>query len=266
MSIAKEKPGAMSRSRTLPRILHGEDEPIFDVLPESVLANLKSPASENAVLWNVLYPLAQPAIPLEQLLRVPYLWGTVYQEEDNLVPYFWGTGIHGERLQGLDAELVAMDGPGPKTEVDLFLAGERNLIVVEAKNRSGPGQCSRWLHGRCPAFHTPDDPACTYWVTSPGFKDLFRFLKPDAEEEIEEMPSCARHYQLARTLLLAHRLGDRLGLVPAVWMFVPRSRWRSLSRRWRAFTDNVIDAALWRRMRVISWEALQLLAGDGSPF
>lgn len=255
----------MRRSRALPRILHGEDEPIFDALPDSVLANLKMPASENAVLWNVLYPLSQPAIPLEKLLQVPYLWGTVNPSEDSLVPYFWGIGIQGQRMQGLDEELAVMDGPGPKTEVDLFLLGKRNLILVEGKNRSGPGQCSRWLHERCPAFHTPEDPACIYWSESPAFEDLFRFSQPDPDDRVEEMPSCARHYQLARTLLLAHRLGDRMGLKPSVWMFVPQRRWRSLSRGWRTFTDNVMDAALWRRMRVISWEALQSLAGEAPP-
>ena len=47
----------------LPRqVISGEDELIFSVLPESVLTNFLNPSSENALLWNVIYRLAQPTI------------------------------------------------------------------------------------------------------------------------------------------------------------------------------------------------------------
>jgi len=248
----------MNRHR-LPRILHGEDEAIFDVLPDSVLANFGSSASENAVLWNVVYQLAQPTISFRDLLALPYLWGTASRGEDDLAPYYWGFDVRGVRLTRLDDELLTMDGPGPKTEVDLFLVGAQNLILLEVKNQSAPGQCSRWLGNRCPEVHAPGGPECLYWDRSPGFQDLLTFSKPALGDDVKGLPPCARHYQLARTLLLAHRMGQRLDLQPSVWMVVPRRRWRSLARSWRAFADGVTDSDLWRRLRVLSWEALQSL-------
>jgi len=75
-------------------------EPVFGVLPETVLDNLRRPASENALLWNLIYPLARPSLSLARLLGLPPMWGTpaLEREEDALQPFFWGHALSGERL------------------------------------------------------------------------------------------------------------------------------------------------------------------------
>jgi hypothetical protein len=241
------------------RILLGTDEPIFSVLPESVLANLRHPASENALLWNLTYPLAQPYLQLKDLLQLRPLWGTNILHEtsrDELTPYFWGFSVSGERLLLLDEVLKEIEGPGPQTEVDLFLVGSRNLILIEAKHLSNLGRCSRYTRRRCPEIHLTSDEheaACSYWEgTTSNFSlhlDLGSRPAPG-----ETSPSCSRHYQLARTLLLGQSLGTRLGLSFHLWMIVPKVRWKSLERAWLDFSDRVRDHDLWRRMRVLAWE------------
>jgi len=248
-------------NRTLPRIMHGEDEPIFQLLPETVLANLRQPASENALLWNILYPLARPTLSLGMLLDCAFLWGTAQTREDELTPYFWGFDIEGSRLEELDEVLALAEGPGPKTEVDLFLRGKKNLILVEAKNRSGLGQCARYRSKRCPEVD-PSYGTCIYWTESPGLQDVLRFEKPLPADE--GVPACSRHYQLARTLLLGERLARRWGLDLHVWLFLPAARWRTLLPAWHDLTDHVRESGLWRNMRVIAWEELQALSARRS--
>ncbi|MEE8121880.1 MAG: hypothetical protein V3T55_10145, partial [Anaerolineales bacterium] len=54
--------------RWLPKqVISGENERIFSVLPENVLTNFLKPTSENALLWNVIYLLAQPTVSLIDL-------------------------------------------------------------------------------------------------------------------------------------------------------------------------------------------------------
>jgi hypothetical protein len=241
------------------RILLGTDEPIFSVLPESVLANLRQPASENALLWNLVYPLAQPSISLTDLLRLHPLWGTSILHEtsqDVLTPYFWGFSISGERLPLLDEALMEIDGPGPQTEVDLFLAGSRNLILIEAKHLSNLGRCSRYTRHRCPEIHLRSDEhpvVCSYWEGTASNFSLHLDFEPRPTSG-ETSPPCYRHYQLARTLLLGQILGSRLGLSFHLWLIIPKGRWKGLKRAWLDFTDRVRDHDLWRRMRVLAWE------------
>src|SRR3990170_2940375 len=128
------------------QILAGAGEPIFHVLPAGVLANMALPGSENALLWNLVYPLAQPTVQLVDLLGVRPLWGTTLSVEefaDELKPYFWGYSSEGERLRGLDSVLERVDGRGPRTEVDLYLRGVNHLVMAEAKHMAAPGRCSR---------------------------------------------------------------------------------------------------------------------------
>jgi hypothetical protein len=108
-----------------------------------VLDNLRRPASENALVWNLLYPLAKPDISFASLLALRPLWGTptLESEDDRLEPYFWGYGISGRVLQDLERAVQRVNGPGPRTEVDVLLVGKSNLVLVEAKNRSGLGRC-----------------------------------------------------------------------------------------------------------------------------
>jgi hypothetical protein len=77
----------------------------------------------------------------------------------------------------------------------------------------------------------------------------------------EERPPCSVHYQLARTLLLARRLGERLGRVPHLWLITPASRWGRVEPAWIDFADRVRDPEMWRRLRVIAWESVRDLAG-----
>jgi hypothetical protein len=191
------------------------------------------------------------------------LWGTSHAafKDEILRPYFWGYGVDGERLPGLDDALRVVDGPGPKTEVDLFLMGPTQLILVEAKHTSGLGRCSRYGAGRCPEVRpdgAPDEAACRYWT-----EDHARF---DADLEMVRptvataQPACNRHYQLARTFRLGRELSRGNGRAPSIWMFAPRTAWRRrLQRDWTDFADVVKDEAVWRRMRVIAWEDVRSL-------
>jgi hypothetical protein len=252
--------------RWLPRqVISGEDERIFSVLPESVLTNFLNPTSENALLWNVIYLLAQPTTSLTDLLKIRPLWGNPIEEnknDDALTPYYWGYGVDGTRLLKLDDVLLVIEGSGPKTEVDLFLLGERNLILVESKRRSGFGRCSRFTKRRCPEMPLSlgdDRSPCRYWhVEKSRFAShLTMDLHPNPDNE---SPACNRHYQLARTLSIGHELADLLGRELLLWVFTPRSHWSKLEKDWLDFTERVKDDSLWRRLRVIAWEDIQVMA------
>ncbi|MGD2254092.1 MAG: hypothetical protein PVF70_14375 [Anaerolineales bacterium] len=242
------------------RLLVGQEERIFDVLPQSVLANLYHAASENALLWNLIYPLAQPTLSLAALLSLRPLWGTaaLQADEDDLRPYYWGYSVDGERLPGLDQALDSVDGPGPRTEVDLFLVGETNLVLVEAKHMSGPGRCSRYGSGRCPEVHVEEvgaQESCRYWeLPSSRFDRLLEL--GERPQPDDTAPPCNRHYQLARTLTLGATLAAEHGLDLHLWMITPRSRWASLQKSWLDFAERVREDSVWRRMRVLSWETI----------
>jgi hypothetical protein len=243
------------------RILEGIEEPIFDALPQRVLDNLRHPASENALVWNLLYPLAKPHMSMEALLTLRPLWGTpsLEIEDDSLRPYFWGYGISGQLLPGLEKALQRINGPGPSTEVDVFLEGERNLVLVEAKNRGGMGRCSRYQKGRCPEVRQDDETgteSCRYWE-SPGAlfsENLEIGPRPVPDSPI---PACSVHYQLARTLLVGRALTTQNSKRLHLWMIIPRRRWGSLQRTWKDFSDRILDDGLWRRLRVLAWEDVQ---------
>lgn len=258
----------MRRKRKRPvskRILSGTDEPIFSVLPANIQANFTNESSENALLWNLIYPLAQPDIAMDSLLELRPLWGTHTRnggETDDLKPYFWGYAIEGERLAELDPVLLALDGVGPRTEVDLFLVGQRNLILVEAKNQSGLGRCSRYAQGRCPEIHVHQDSeerSCQYWEVSNARFDLELHFGPRPEEG-QGPPACYRHYQLARTLLVGKTLAARMGLLFHLWLILPQEKWPSIEPTWLDFVDRVRLDALWRRMRVLRWEDIRNLS------
>ncbi len=235
------------------------------MLPETVLANLHSPQSENALVWNLIYPLAEPTISFKQLMRIRPLWGVVMQPDldDALRPYFWGFDVQGERLPGLDDVLTVVNGQGPQTEVDLFLVGKTTLIVVEAKHLSALGRCSRYSSGRCPEIHFDTsglEAECRYW----SLADATFSVELDFGERPEpegDSPPCDRHYQLARTLLVGRRLSQVLGKELHLWMMIPRTHWRSLERTWLDFTERIRDDGLWRRMRVLAWEDVDRLGG-----
>jgi hypothetical protein len=253
----------MARRPVSPRILVGSDEPFFSRLPATIADNLRRPGSESALLWNLIYPLAQPAISLRRLLHAPVLWGvpTLELEEDQLQPYFWGRGINGRPLPGLDGALQAVDGAGPQTEIDLLLVGQRHLIAVEAKHLADFGICRRYQHERCPEIHADVQDAfrpCRYWEPGAGY---FSARLDVGERPVPgtAQPPCWRHYQLARTLLAGSELAGRLDRHLSLWAFVPRRRWPALQSDWLDFVDRLIDADLWRRARVISWEAINAL-------
>ncbi len=249
-----------SRGHIPKRILEGIEEPIFDALPQRVLDNLRRPASENALVWNLLYPLAKPRISLSSLLALRPLWGTSLEaDDDSLEPYFWGYGIPGHVLQDLEEALQRVNGPGPRTEVDVLLVGETNLVLVEAKNRSGLGRCSRYQAGRCPEMHQADaagiDP-CRYWDSPEAlFSEMLDFGPRPAPDG--PTPACSQHYQLARTLLVGRALSEKRDAKLHMWMIVPRRRGGSLQRAWVDFCDRLLDDELWRRMRVLAWEDVQ---------
>lgn len=244
------------------RVLVGREEPIFDTLPGTILANLHRATSESALVWNLIYPLARDGISLSELLSLRPLWGppSNHHAQDQLVPYFWGYGIGGERLPGLDETLRHIDGRGPKTEVDLFLVGEKNLVVAEAKHTGGLGRCSRYSRRSCPEVHgaQSDGETCRYWE-SPGLS-FHRFLNFGPRPVSEEPPPlCYRHYQLARTLLVGRELASRHGLELHLWLLIPQLQWRVVERAWLDFMDRVEDDKLWRNSRVLSWRAIQKL-------
>lgn len=248
------------------RILHGEDEAIFTKLPATVLANLRHPRSENALVWNLLYPRFWPSISMTKLLDLRPLWGTarLQASEDTLVPYFWGFRPDGERLEGLDAVLDSVDGSGPQTEVDLFLRGASHLVGVEAKRSSGFGRCHRFAAGRCPEVHRQvgGEAGCRYWelAVSRFDADLLLGERPTAAQPL---PPCHRHYQLARTLRVGRELARRQGLVFHLWLLTPHRHWtRQLKSDWVDLTERVRDDGLWRRLRVLSWEAIEEMPAE----
>jgi hypothetical protein len=245
------------------KILFGENEPIFSHLPINVLSNLRHRGSENAVLWNMIYPLAQPTISLKSLITLPPLWGTVHidLEDDPLEPYFWGYSIEGKRLPGLDDVLRCIDGSGPRTEVDLFLIGKNNLLLVEAKHLGALGTCSRYSNQRCPELH-PDEmqnvKPCRYW--EPGDQEFQQLLDfGDRPNSGDTSLPCNRHYQLARTILVGNALAKLCERDFSMWMLVTKRKWRSTERTWLDFVGRIRDDVFWRRMRVIAWEELQKL-------
>lgn len=252
-----------SVSRLKSKILFGENEPIFSKLPNNVLANLRHPRSENALLWNLIYPLAQPAISMSQLLRISPQWGTPMIElaEDSLVPYFWGYHILGERLPGLDTVLERIDGAGPKTEIDLFLLGENNLVVIEAKHLSGLGHCSRFSTHRCPEIHQDaisEVEPCRYWERGEQeFAQLLDF--GDRPIAGGSSPPCNQHYQLARSLVIGDVLAKEYHVEFSLWMMVSKTKWRSIEKNWLDFAMRIKGEELWRRMRVIAWEDIDQL-------
>ena len=129
--------------------------------------DMKRSSSESALVWNSIYPRAQPTLSLADLLQLRPLWGSSLEPiSDDLVPFYWGYDQIGKRLPRLDGILETIDGPGPKTEVDLFLLGEHELVVVEAKHMSGLGRCGRYGSKRCPEIHLePSAAGCQYWTS-----------------------------------------------------------------------------------------------------
>jgi hypothetical protein len=245
------------------RLHLGEEEPIFRSLPADVLGNLRHPGSENALLWNLLYPLAQPTILLSQLLSVTPIWGTaaLREQDDELLPYFWGVSAAGTQLVGLKETLQAVDGPTGQTEVDLILLGRQHLIVAEVKNRAALGHCVRYSSGRCPevgALKEAGQLPCRYWEAGESeFAAELEFgPRPCAAEE---SPPCAGHYQLARTLLVGRALARRLHRHLHLWFILPRANWREYELAWLDFAGRVRQGDLWRRMRVLAWEDLARL-------
>lgn len=246
------------------RVWAGSGENIFSVLPQTIRANFYSPRSENALLWNLIYPRAQPSLSLRALLAFTPLWGTAdlrIEYDEILFPYYWGYHLDGTRLAGLDEVLSTIDGSGPQTEVDLFLLGERTLISIESKHTSSFGRCSRFTAGRCPEIHESDqntNESCRYWEPGPTqFSELLQ-LGPPPTSESDEVP-CNLHYQLARTHLVGTTLARRLGRQHALWIFLPHKRWRALEPSWLDFVDRVSDDQAWRWMRAIAWEQIGAL-------
>jgi hypothetical protein len=246
-------------------ILAGEREGVFSRLPESVIANLRRPHSENARLWNTFYPRPGSRLGLASLLSIRSLWGTSAAAplDDELEPYFWGFNPAGESLAGLEAALDETDGAGPRTEVDLILLGSSNLIVLEAKNLSTLGRCGRYQRRACPEIHLSADrwlDRCRYWELPAALFDRLLDFGPRPGPGAPA-PPCARHYQLARTLLVGETLARSLALRLHLWVLVPRERWPSLERRWNDFADRVRDPDLWRRSRVLAWDDLLVQRG-----
>lgn len=248
----------------LDQVHHGSHEEIFQVLPEDTWRNFLHPHSENTLLWNLIYPLCHPAVSLRSLLDLTPLWGIPSSPEtadDLLIPYYWGYDVTGERLPDLDSTLELVDGIGSKTELDLILLGEQNVILVEAKNRGAPGRCGRYQMARCPEIHSADQEdlaGCQYWGEGkPVFSDLLEFgPRPDPETE---SPPCNVHYQLARTILIGQTLAERHGLQLGVWLILPRHKWSGIRRTWLDLTDRVRSAEDWHGLRVLAWENIQEL-------
>lgn len=220
------------------------------------------PDSENALLWNLIYPLAQPTLQLVDLLCIRPLWGTAWTDplpEDELQPFFWGYSIQGERMPNLDDVLNTVDSSGPQTEIDLLLLGKKNLIVVEAKNMSLLGRCSRYAKGRCPEIHEVDESGestCRYWeVEAARFEPVLDF--GGRPQPGDGSPACNRHYQLGRTLLVGWSLAQLVQRTFHLWLLLPRGNWPSLERTWLDFVERVRDDRLWRRMRVMAWEDIR---------
>lgn len=237
-------------------VLSGEREPVFSFLTEEVRRNMRRRGSESALLWESFYPFAHAGLSLSSWLAIRPLWGSAISAttEDRLEPYFWGRRIDGASLPGRSAAAQAIAGREDRLEVDLLLLGERTLIAVEAKVEAEPGRCGRFEGGQCPEVHGGDEP-CRYWETGVRFTDHLEFGERPTPVSIER-PVCARHYQLARTLLMAQHLGRENDLEPHVCLLVPRRGWPALRSEWQDFAERVRDEDLWRRLRVIAWEDL----------
>ncbi len=251
------------QGRPLPRILAGHHEAIFDRLPGNVLENLRRARSENALVWNLIYPMEQAGIELQELLALRPLWGTAGLDEDpdQLTPYYWGFDREGRRLGALGRVLKRVDGAGPRTEIDLLLVGSENLIVVEAKRGSRLGRCARYDQGVCPCHHRAVDerPSCRYWEEPVARFD--RSLRLPVPDSVEGAPPCHRHYQLARTLIVGEALAGELGRRLHLWLLTPRGHWRRLQADWLDFTERIREADVWRRLRVLAWEDVAKLRG-----
>lgn len=236
-------------------IMAGSDEPVFRVLPQRVMDDMKRSSSESALVWNSIYPRAQPTLSLADLLRLRPLWGSsVKSLSDDLVPFYWGFNQAGNRLEQLDGVLDTIDGPGPKTEVDLFLLGKRELVLVEAKHMSGLGRCGRYASERCPEIHLdPSAVGCQYWTSDESmFSSMVDFgLRPEPDDP---RPPCNRHYQLGRTTLVGNALAAQLERRLHLWLIIPRSRWGVIRRDWIDFSERITDDQLWKRLRVLAWE------------
>jgi hypothetical protein len=249
------------RSSPLPRAIHsGESEGAFGRLPETVIANLRRPNSENARLWNTFNPRPGRPLMLRPLLAAPRLWGTAMPEapDDRLEPYFWGYHPGGDRLEGLAQALDEVDGGGPQTEIDLVLRGAGHLVVVEAKNLSTLGRCGRHQRRACPEVHRSAErwlEGCRYWEVEAARFETHLDFGPRPGPGTPR-PPCAVHYQLARTLLIGLALSASLGLQLHLWLLLPRARWPSLERTWLDFAGRVRDPDLWRRLRVLAWDDL----------
>lgn len=247
--------------RRLKGVQAGSEEPLFRRLPQRILHDLSRSNTESALLWNRIYACATPRVNLADLLGLPRLWGPAASPiEDELEPYYWGFNLEGKRLPGLDQALGAVDGAGKPSEVDLFLLGSSQLILVEAKTGARPGTCSRYADGRCPEIHVEQEPAepCRYWELDPARFDRWLDFGPRPEPETPA-PPCDRHYQLARTLLVGKRLASLLERTMHLWLLIPQGRWTALERGWLDFAERVREAEDWRRLRVISWEAFESL-------
>lgn len=243
------------------RLLAGQGEPIFAALPESVLQNLWNPTSETALLWNLLYPLTQAQLHLEELLRLRPIWGSAMGqvEPDSLTPYFWGFDLAGRAMPGLEQATDRVDGMAPQAEVDLYLLGARNLVLVEAKHLSGPGRCARYAAGRCPEIHRPWDDSCRYWEAGPAaFSAALDFGERPTPEA--PAPPCSRHYQLGRLLLIGLQLAALLERKLHFWLLLPKARWGAIAADWLDFVGRVADRETWNCLRVISWEQIRWLA------
>lgn len=217
-------------------------------------------------MWNTFYPLSARGLQLADLLALTPLWGTRLPPPGGpgLEMVFWGYGIDGRPMPGLQAAVGQVDGPTGQTEVDLFLVGGGQLIAVEAKRGASPGRCGRFVRGRCPEVNpAPERAPCRYW--EPGPADFGRWLEvgkrplPDSDP-----PPCSLHYQLFRTLVVGAHLAHTLGLEFGLWLVIPRQRWPRLERIWLDFAERVRAEDLWRRLRVIAWEDLLALGGEGN--
>lgn len=241
-------------------ILAGSDEPVFRVLPQRVLDDMRRANSESALIWNLLYPRAQPTISMSQLLALPPLWGSgIDPINDELEPYYWGYSQEGTRLRDLDRVLDAVDGSGPQTEVDLYLLGRTELVLVEAKHMARFGRCGRYGSHRCPEIHAESpQQSCRYWTEDTSlFSDLLDFgPKPQRNAPA---PPCNRHYQLGRTVLVGQALAERLERKLHFWVVLPRERWGTVEADWIDFSERVADNQLWRRLRALTWEDIHQL-------
>jgi hypothetical protein len=225
---------------------------------------MQRPDSESALVWHSFYPFAHTGLSFRSWSSIRPLWGSPLApaDDDRLVPYFWGLRVDGTPLEGLGEAAQAVAGRDDRLEVDLLLAGERNLIAVEAKTDAEPGRCGRHEAARCPEIHGGLEP-CRYWEGEAKFSELLEF-GPRPDRTAEERPPCARHYQLGRTLMMVERLGRASGWQPHLCLLLPRRRWPALRALWLDFAERVRDDELWRRLRVVAWEDLAGLSPSGT--